>query len=142
MMQLPIYLIVKNWADIVFVTSEPDVDKFITKRRSRDKIVVIRGGVEIKPSLEYLKSGQVIGFEDRIYDACFVGRFHSQKGVLELIDIWEIVCARKSDARLAMIGIGDLEKEAKNKIRALKLDKNFDGADDARRIVAEIKAKG
>ena len=123
---MPIYLIVNNFADIVFVTSVPDVKKFITKKRGRENIVVIRGGVDIKPSLDYLNSGETIAFEDRIYDACFVGRFHSQKGILELIDIWSNVCAKRTEARLAMIGIGDLEKEAKNKIIELKLDKNVD----------------
>ncbi|MCG2711489.1 MAG: glycosyltransferase [Candidatus Omnitrophica bacterium] len=125
-MQLPIYLLVKNFADIVFVTSEPDVKKFVTKRRPSEKVVVIRGGVDIKPSLDYLNSGKIISFENRIYDACFVGRFHSQKGILELIDIWKIVSSEISEARLAMIGIGDLEKEAQKKIAELNLEKNID----------------
>lgn len=124
--QKPIYWIVKRYADMVFVTSEPDVEKFITKKRSNDKIVVIRGGVDIEPSTEYLSSDDVIPISDKKYDACFVGRFHYQKGVLELIDIWKLVCERKPNAKLAMIGVGPLESEIKNKIEDLKLADNID----------------
>lgn len=124
--QLPVYWIVKRYADMIFVTSDPDVDKFITEKRGREKIVVIRGGVETEPSTKYLRSDNVIPVSDRKYDACFVGRFHYQKGVLELIDIWKLVCKRKSDAKLAMIGIGELESEVKNRIVELRLNDNID----------------
>ncbi len=99
MSQLPIYWIVERYADLVFVTSEPDVKKFITNKRSKDKIVVIRGGVDIEPSTEYLHSDNIIPLSDRKYDACFVGRFHYQKGVLELIDIWKLICEKKPNAK-------------------------------------------
>lgn len=124
--QLPIYWIVKRYADMLFVTSEPDAKKFVTKKRGRDKIVVIRGGVDIKPSEEYLNSGNVIPVEKRKYDACFVGRFHYQKGVLELVDIWKLVCKEKPHAKLAMIGIGPLEKDVKERIERLGLKDNID----------------
>jgi glycosyltransferase involved in cell wall biosynthesis len=124
--QRPIYWIVKRFADMVFVTSEPDVEKFMTKRRSRDKIVVIRGGVDIKPSEEYLSSGKVIPLEKRKYDACFVGRFHYQKGVLELVDIWKLVCAKEPGLKLVMIGNGPLEKEVQEKIKKHRLQDNIE----------------
>lgn len=123
--QLLIYWLVKRYADMVFVTSEPDVEKFVTKKRGRNKIVVIRGGVDIKPSTEYLNSGNVIPFEKRKYDACFVGRFHYQKGVLKLIDIWKFVCKQKPRAKLAIIGIGPLEDRMKEKIEKLGLRENI-----------------
>ncbi len=124
--QLPIYWLVRRYSDIVFVTSEPDVEKFITKKRGKNRIVVIRGGVDIKPSEEYLKSGDVVSVEKRKYDACFVGRFHYQKGVLELIAIWKLVCKEKFDAKLSMIGIGSLEKEIREKIERLELENNIE----------------
>ncbi|MCD4703628.1 MAG: glycosyltransferase family 4 protein [Methanosarcinaceae archaeon] len=126
MSQLPVYWLIKRYADIVFVTSEPDVEKFITNKRSKDKIVVIRGGVDIEPSTKYLSSNDVIPLSNRIYDACFVGRFHYQKGVIELIDIWKLVCEKKPNAKLAMIGVGPLESEVKNKIATLELENNID----------------
>ncbi|MFH1905664.1 MAG: glycosyltransferase [bacterium] len=126
LMQLPTYWLVNKYADMVFVTSEPDVRKFVTKKRNRNKIVVIRGGVDIKPSTEYPNSGNVIPVEKRKYDAVFVGRFHPQKGVLELIDIWKLVCKKKPQAKLAMIGNGSLEKEVKEKIEKFGLQDNIE----------------
>lgn len=124
--QLPIYWIVKRYADMIFVTSEPDVEKFVTKKRERDKVIAIRGGVDIRPSEEHLNSGDVIPVEKRKYDACFVGRFHPQKGVFELINIWKLVCKKKPDAKLAMIGIGPLETDVKIKIAELSLNNDVD----------------
>jgi len=120
------YWVVKRFADVVFVTSEPDVEKFVTKKRGRNKIVVIRGGVDIKSSEKYLNSEDKIPVEKRKYDACFVGRFHPQKGVLELIDIWKLVCKRKSVAKLAIIGMGSLEDAIREKIKRLHLGNNIE----------------
>lgn len=124
--QLPIYWIVKHCADAVFVTSEPDVRKFITGKRSRNGIMVIRGGVDINPSTEHLNSKKVIPKDKRKYDACFVGRLHPQKGVLELVDIWAKVCEAKPDAMLAIIGDGPLEKELREKVKIKRLEKQID----------------
>jgi glycosyltransferase involved in cell wall biosynthesis len=60
------------------------------------------------------------------YDACFVGRFHYQKGVLLLIDIWKKVCEKRPEAKLAMIGNGPLEAEAHEKIKSLGLERNIE----------------
>jgi glycosyltransferase involved in cell wall biosynthesis len=125
LMQRPTYLIAKIWADFIFVTSEPDVKKFVTKKRDRSKIIVIQGGVDITESEKYINSGTIIPVSKRKYDTCFVGRFHYQKGVIDLINIWRKVCDIKSDAMLAMIGNGPLEFQVKNKINNLGLKNNI-----------------
>lgn len=126
LMQIPSYLFIKKYADYVFVTSEPDVKKFITKKRNKSKIIVVQGGVDITESEKYLASSEVIPIEDRKYDACFVGRFHYQKGVLVLIDIWKKVCEKSKNCKLAMIGNGPLEEDVKKKIKDLGLEENID----------------
>jgi len=126
LMQLPIYFLVKKYADYVFVTSEPDVKKFITKKRNKSNIIVVQGGVDITESEKYLKSKNIIPIEKRKYDACFVGRFHYQKGVLELIDIWNLFCKENPNSKLAMIGVGPLEEDIKKKIKEYSLEKNID----------------
>jgi glycosyltransferase involved in cell wall biosynthesis len=123
--QLPAYYIIRKFADIVFVTSQPDVDQFTTNTRSKERVIVIRGGVDTVSAKNYLNSKDVIPPEKRTYDACFVGRFHYQKGVLELIKIWNSVCLKKPQAHLAMIGIGPLYEEVKNLIKKLGLSKNI-----------------
>jgi glycosyltransferase involved in cell wall biosynthesis len=122
--QRPIYWIVKNFADLVFVTSEPDKYKFITKNRGEDKVIVIRGGVDIAPSETYLKSGKATPFEEKKFDACFLGRFHYQKGTFELMDIWKIICQQKPDAKLILIGEGSLERALAKKVDHLGLKNN------------------
>ncbi|MEI6647587.1 MAG: glycosyltransferase family 4 protein [bacterium] len=129
LMQRPSYYLVNKYADKIFVTSEPDVKHFITVKRSRDQIIVVQGGVDVTASEEYLKGhppSSLLPPPSKTYDACFIGRFHYQKGVLILIDIWKKVCEKKSDARLAMIGNGPLEEEARTKIRVLGLERNIE----------------
>jgi glycosyltransferase involved in cell wall biosynthesis len=117
--QVPIIWLIKRYADMVWVTNEVDKWKFINRRLTPDKIIVVRGGVDIKtPAL-------IPEPKDKEFDAVFIGRFHPQKGVLELIDIWRHVCERKKDAKLAMIGIGELENEIKTKIRKYGLENNI-----------------
>lgn len=129
-MQRPTYFIAKYWADFVLVTSEPDIKRFITEKRDTRKIIVVQGGVDIAESEKYLRSGNVVPVERRKYDACFVGRFHYQKGVVELVDIWKKVCEKRKEARLAMIGNGSFdnptENAVKEKIKKYGLENNID----------------
>ncbi|MDD5705671.1 MAG: glycosyltransferase family 4 protein [Kiritimatiellae bacterium] len=126
LMQRPSYWLVKRYADVVLVTSEPDVSRFVTRRRPATRVIVVQGGVDITASEAYLSSGQVIPVAQRRYDACFVGRFHFQKGVLLLPEIWQRVCAQRPRSRLAMIGCGQLEPDVRRRIEALDLDDNID----------------
>ena len=124
--QKPIYFLVNRYADIVFVTSDPDKKRFITKKRNSAKVFVIRGRVDIQESTQYLKSVDFIQLEKRRYDACFVGRFHQQKGVLLLVEIWKKVVDARPGAKLAMIGNGPLEADVRRKIEEYALAKNID----------------
>lgn len=117
--QLPVYYLVRKYADSVWVTSEPDRYKFIDGRLTPNRVTAIRGGVDIKNSI------QVIEAKEKEFDAVFIGRFHPQKGVLELVEIWKLVCIEKPDAKLAMIGVGQLENEVKDKIKTLGLNSNI-----------------
>lgn len=119
LLQRPIYCLVKKYADIVFVTSEPDVEKFITKKRGKDKTIVVKGGVDAAlPDL-------VKGPEKKTYDVVFMGRLHPQKGVTELIDICKFVCKVKNDFSLALIGDGYLERSVQKRITEYGLGGNI-----------------
>jgi len=102
--------LVNKFADIVFVTSDPDIKYFPNK-----KVIVIQGGVDIPPKIK----------SSKIYDAVFIGRLHPQKGVLGLIDIWKHVISKKPKAKLAIIGDGALESQIKIKITKYKLKNNI-----------------
>lgn len=110
----------RKFADVILVTSAPDVTKFPQK-----KVIVVQGGVDITQSKRYLKSSKIIPMIKRKYDAVYLGRLHPQKGVLELIDIWQIVTKSIPSAKLTIIGDGQLEPQIKSKIKTLKLQKNI-----------------
>lgn len=112
--QQPIKWLLHRFADVVFVTSEPDAKKF---RRT----VVVRGGVVVDAAKKYLPT---FSTADKKYDAVFLGRFHPQKGVLELIDIWQKVVQQKSDALLIMLGDGPLMDGVQAKVQNLNLTNN------------------
>lgn len=118
--QLLSYRLVNKYADSVFVTSQPDIAKFEeSNKRTKDAIVVIRGGVDTK------LPKQVAEPKNKAYEAVFIGRFHPQKGVLQLIDIWQLVIEQKPDFRLVIIGEGPLRDQLLDKIERYSLEKNI-----------------
>lgn len=121
LLQRPMYKRVNKEADIVFVTSQPDVSAF--DRGGGRPVFVVRGGVDMAPARSYAQSGQS---PEKIYDAVFVGRFHYQKGVVELADIWDEVVSVRPGSRLAIIGEGPLESELKARIKKLGLESSID----------------
>jgi len=126
MMQRTSLFIVKHFADYVFVTSEPDVKNFISKKLENSKIIIIKGGIYLQDSRDYINRTNIISVEKRKYDACFVGRFHVQKGILELIDIWNILNSKINNKKLAIIGDGELKEEIEDKINKYNLNKNIE----------------
>ena len=62
------------------------------------------------------------------YDGIFLGRLHPQKGVLDLIEIWKRVCAKRSSSRLAVVGGGDewWFDQLRRRIEAEGLQANID----------------
>lgn len=122
LLQRPTHFLTKRFADIVFVTSEPDVARFVCRRIPRERVLVVQGGVDVSEA----KRSVPVPASERTYDACFMGRFHYQKGVLILLDIWRKVCDVRSEARLAVIGDGHLKSEVEDKVRRLGLSRHVD----------------
>jgi len=120
--QKPTILLTKLFADFLFVTSNPDVKIFQSRRLTINKIFVIKGGVNL-PSLSSIRRLKPIS--NRLYDAVFLGRLHAQKGVVELIDIWKIVVNQLPEAKLVIIGDGEMLSAIKQKISKLQLTKNI-----------------
>ncbi len=105
-----------KYADVILITSLPD-KKFFPKK----KVVIVRGGVDTTISKKFSK----IPLSKRKYDAVFQGRLHPQKGVLEMIDIWNLVVSKLPSAKLAIIGDGQLKQQLLEKIKNLNLQKNI-----------------
>lgn len=139
--QQPIRLLISNFADFVLVNNENEKKQF-TKLNKYNRAIVVLGAINIKEIQIWKKKFKNL---PKIYDAVFQGRFHPQKGVLELIDIWKRVTQKRSEAKLIMIGDGPLMEKVKSKVRSEKLGNNikltgylFDG-EEKYRIFAQSK---
>ncbi|TSC87776.1 MAG: Glycosyl transferase family protein [Microgenomates group bacterium Gr01-1014_7] len=130
--QLPTRNLINKFADFVLVNNENERLNF-PRLNKMGRVIIVYGAVDLEQIRKWKVKFKKL---PKIYDAVFQGRFHPQKGVIELIDIWRYVVDQKSDARLIMIGDGPLMKNLKIKIKNLKLEKNiivkgylFDGGD-------------
>ncbi len=119
LMQLPIKPAVTNLADVVLVNNELEKDQF-SRLNKKGKVLVILGAVNIEEIKDYVNKKNL-----KKYDAVFQGRFHPQKGVVELIDIWKMVTRKKPEAKLVMIGDGPLMDEVEKRILKLNLGENI-----------------
>jgi glycosyltransferase involved in cell wall biosynthesis len=136
--QKPIFWLVKKYADLICVTSQPDVEPFIKAGRKKEDVFVVKGGINYQHLRKFQKPAK------KLYDAVFVGRFHPQKGVVEMVDIWAEVVKGKPKAKLAVIGLGPMEEKMRQKIEKYKLEKNikFLGimlGDDKHRVFQQSK---
>lgn len=142
--QLPIKPLINKYADFVIVNNEDERKRF-PEMDKKEKVIVLIGAVR----LDEIKKYQSLAFKHKplpkVYDAVFQGRFHPQKGVVELIDIWRKVVNKIPNAKLVMIGDGPLRKNVESRIRDLGLDENvklfgyvFDG-EEKYRIFSQSK---
>lgn len=136
--QKPIIWLLERFADLIFVTYDLDKERFIKMNIQPKRIKVIYGGVD-------LTIPQTVQTPKRkTYDGVFVGRFHPQKGLFELIETWYHVCKVKDNARLAIIGLGEPEQEKKLRemIKKYKLNSKIDllGALDGREKYKILKS--
>jgi len=81
-------------------------------------VLKIFGGENIFPSTEDIK---------KEFDLCFMGRFHEQKGLFEVIDIMKRLREKKPNISLALLG-GGVERVEKRFFKLVKennLDENI-----------------
>jgi len=93
-------LLLNKYLDKLLVLNPLDKEQ-LKNTRIYNKIEVVNMGVDIA---EYHSVDPVF---KKKYDGVFVGRVHPQKGIKDLIAIWEKVVSNKQDAKLALIGGGD-----------------------------------
>lgn len=120
--QLPIKPLITKFADYVIVNNENERTQFPVLEK-KGRVMVILGGIDLDKINKYQKKHKET---KKIYDGVFQGRFHPQKGVLELIDVWKIVTKSSPKAKLAMIGDGPLMDEVKTKIKNEGLENNIE----------------
>ncbi|MDY6893964.1 MAG: glycosyltransferase [Thermotogota bacterium] len=92
------FFLISRYADEIWVLNK--LDKDVLEKKTCTKIHVICGGIAF---------GYITSIPEpliRKYDASYLGRFHPQKGIFDLINIWKLVCEKKPKAKLCIIGDG------------------------------------
>lgn len=120
-------LVIKLFADEIFAVSETTKQKLVDiKHINPNRITPVLCGVDMKAI-----SSAVEKYRDekgKVYDAVYMKRLSHGKGAFDLLEIWKKVVAKKSDAKLAIIGPGseDTLKAIGDFITVNKLEKNID----------------
>lgn len=117
LMQQISYVLVTLFADRVLTAAVVDVPKFERFARLAGNVAAIRGGIDYQLFANTPK-------QKKVYDGVFVGRFHPQKNVDDLITLWAAVVAVRPHAQLAIVGTGYLKKKLIARVRSLGLRGN------------------
>lgn len=112
--QIGIFL-TRVWADVVWTASP--IDKEAVMKNFRKPAEAIRGGIDLATA-EAAHRGY------KGFDAVYVGRFHPQKNIPELIDIWKSVVTKLPQATLAIAGAGFLKTKIERHINMLNLSRS------------------
>ncbi|MFC1504611.1 glycosyltransferase family 4 protein [Spirochaetota bacterium] len=97
MIQKFVYILIKLKADTVMVLNHIDEKELAKRKFDPKKILVVYGAIDHGA----IKAGKKM---EKRYDAVFVGREHPQKGIPDLLEVWEYICGRMPDVKLGMIG--------------------------------------
>lgn len=111
---------VKHGSNLIFVLNNGVVDQLVKLGFRKERIHVVGAGINLKHIRE-IPQGKVE------YDACFLGRLHSSKGIFDLLDIWKMVVSKRNNAKLAIIYAGQSEIESTliKKIKKANLCENI-----------------
>ena len=107
----------------VVVCSELVIEYLKNENIKTNNFLIIHGGLDLSDLRDSMKK---FGDNNKIYDGCFFGRLHHQKGPLEMIEIWKKVINYKPNAKLAIIGNGTEEKKIRDLIFKYKMDRNVE----------------
>ena len=112
--------LIKRKIDIILTDNYETRDALVKFKIPSSKIHLTIGA----PNFAQIKGVQIKGKE---FDACYLGRIHSNKGVFDLVTVWKLVCEAKNDAKLVMVGTGDEEavKRLKETIAKNHLEDNI-----------------
>jgi len=111
------FLLSRNKIDTL-ITVNPSYEEFLKKIYKKVYVFKIFGGQDIPEENKKV---------EKKYDLCFMGRFHEQKGIFEVIDIMKRLREKKPNISLALLG-GGVERVEKRFFKLVKennLDENI-----------------
>ena len=112
------FFLSKKYHGSILTASEFDRQRLIQlERADKQRVLAVRGGVD--NALFASVPSQFVQ-----YDAVFVGRFHPQKCLFELIEIWGKMVERDPGLTLVLVGGGQLDNELRQLVQDKDLQKN------------------
>jgi len=106
-------ILVDRFADIVLTASRHRSELLHNNRQlNSDTVVAIRGGVDIKNIVRIKR-------QKKKFDCVYFGRFHSQKGIFELLEVWSEILRIRPGTKFLLAGGGPLEQEIIEKAKNL-----------------------
>lgn len=92
-----VLFLMRKFAGLVMVSNSLDRGFLLKLGFAPGQVLVTYGAVDW-PAVNSAVKGK------KEFSACYIGRFHQQKGFFDLIQAWKIVCAKLPEALLAIIG--------------------------------------
>jgi len=116
------FRIIRQKANLIVALNGALYDELCELNFPRHKLAISGGGIDFG-RIEAVSPAQNIR-----YDGIFLGRLHTNKGIFDLIEIWKSVVLLRRDARLAIIGGGDVEiiQAVNKRIDQYSLRQNID----------------
>ncbi len=108
----------RRYAGLVMVSNSLDRGFLLKLGFAPGQVLVTYGAVDW-PALNSAVKGK------KEFSACYIGRFHRQKGFFDLIQAWKIVCASLPQALLAIIGTDTNIESVMNRVRDEGLSANI-----------------
>lgn len=116
------WLLGSLFSDRIICVSQDEYDHALALGIPRKRLNVVVNGVSPPPAgqRDAIRSRFNVGKDDVLYG--FIGRLSAQKAPERLIDAFAQIAARQPNARLLMIGSGEMTDEIKGRIEASGLE--------------------
>ena len=116
------HYLIKNNASIIFVVNSL-MKKELIKKGFKNHIEVIGNGIDKNGILKVFNSVDV----GKEYQGVFIGRLQYSKGVMDLIEIWNLVVKKNPKAKLVIIGnaLPEVSRKMEKRIKQYGLARNI-----------------
>lgn len=112
----------RKYADVFLPVSVSTENQLLEIRMRADRLYSVECGIH------YDKIQDICFGVSKKYDAVFMKRIQSVKGIFDLVEIWRKVIETKKDAKLLVIGTGPDEAEARVRIKNENMENNVEFA--------------
>jgi glycosyltransferase involved in cell wall biosynthesis len=109
-------IVMRRSCDLVIPLS-PYTREFLRSKLPRDRMAPFELALGVD-----CESADTADVADKVYDACWIGRFHPQKGCADLLKAWQLVCRQEPQGKLAVVG--DIKEQMMPLVSELGLEDN------------------